>query len=73
MPNRNQHLPKWKAQNKPMKKSILSVGVIVAGVVLLANNAMAGAGPVNVPDGGSSALLIAISMSALALGRKLLR
>jgi len=46
-------------------------GLLVAGIVLLANSAFAAFQPV--PDGGSSALLLVLSVSGLALGRKMLR
>jgi len=59
--------------NKYMKNSRLFVGLLVAGIALLANSAFAGGPPPNVPDGGSSALLLFISMAGLTFVRKHLR
>jgi hypothetical protein len=60
--------------NKYMKNSRLFVGLLVAGIALLANSALAGGGlPPAVPDGGSSALLLVISLAGLTFVRKHLR
>jgi hypothetical protein len=58
-----------------MHKSRIGFGLLVgAGMILLANNALAGGGGVpSVPDGGSSALMMTVAMSALMFGRRLLR
>ena len=57
-----------------MKKSKIALGLLVASLSVLANTALAGGGGIpEVPDGGSSALLMTLAMSALAFGRKLLR
>lgn len=55
-----------------MKKSSY-VGLMVVGIALLAKNALADGGPIPVPDGGICAILVAISMFALNLGRRLFR
>jgi hypothetical protein len=63
-------------KNNYMKNSRLFVMLLVAGIALVANSAWAG-GPgtpgTPVPDGGSSALLLVISLAGLKFGRKLLR
>jgi hypothetical protein len=61
--------------NKYMKNSRLFVGLLVAGIALLANSAWASVTtpPPSVPDGGSSALLLAISLAGLTFVRKHLR
>jgi len=56
-----------------MKKSIMDVGLLVAVVAMLANNALAGSGGIVVPDGGSTAILVAVSVFGLNLFRKLFR
>ena len=56
-----------------MQKSKLSIGLLIMAIVMVTGTSFASGGPPPVPDGGSSALLVVISMSALALGRKLLR
>lgn len=45
----------------------------LVALVSLSGTAFADAGGFNVPDGGSSALLLALSLAGVALGRKLLR
>jgi hypothetical protein len=59
--------------NKYMKNSRLFVGLLVAGIALLANSALASGGTLPVPDGGSSALLLVISLAGLTFVRKHLR
>ena len=56
-----------------MKQSSLSVKVLIAGIACLLTTARAAPPPVSVPDGGSSVVFVAISMTALVLGRRLLR
>lgn len=59
---------------KRMNKTTVVFGIMFAGMTFLADSALAGGGQVpSVPDGGSAALLITISISALALGRKFFR
>jgi hypothetical protein len=60
--------------DKTMLKSRMGFGFLVTiAVSLLANTALASPPVPTVPDGGSSALLITIGISALAFGRRLLR
>jgi len=58
-----------------MKNSKLSLGLVIAAIVMVTGSSFADGGGLThpAPDGGSSALLITISLSALALGKKLLR
>ncbi len=57
-----------------MKNSRLFVGLLVAGIALLTNNAWAGGGGIpTVPDAGSSALLLVIAMAGLSFVRKHMR
>jgi len=56
---------------KNMKNSRLWRGLLAAGVVLLASNVFAGAPPPTaVPDAGSSALLLALSVLGIGAVRK---
>jgi hypothetical protein len=61
-------------KNKYIKNSRLFHVLMVAGIALLANSAWAGGGGIQtVPDGGSSALLLVISLAGLTFVRKHLR
>lgn len=56
-----------------MKNIMFRFALGLVALVSLSGTAFADAGGFNVPDGGSSALLLALSLAGVALGRKLLR
>ena len=56
-----------------MKKSRMHIGLALAGLMLFAGNLLAGGGGFQVPDGGSSALLLGVSIIGLKAARGLLR
>ena len=57
-----------------MRRLGMSVGISVAVLVMFAGSALADAGGLpSVPDGGSTAMLVAASMFGLNLCRKLFR
>jgi hypothetical protein len=58
-----------------MQKSKLSAGLLIMAIVMVAGNSFAVVGPhaVNVPDAGSSALLMSMAFAGLAVVRKFIR
>jgi hypothetical protein len=58
-------------KNQPMQKSKLSLGLVMLAIVMVTGTSFAT--PTNVPDAGSSALLMSFAFAGLAAVRKLMR